>query len=121
MVTEAAGDALLVELPNGEADATFVAPPNILAGFDAVLSKIDPVGFVLNPVELPPKMLPPVEDSEVAGPKMEFMLLLPPNTELFEEVAGILEKTGPDGVPPNGDDAGLIMDFPKTFVDDTGV
>lgn len=113
------GDALLVTLPNGEAGGVFVAPPNMLAGFGVLVSKMDPGEAVPNPVELPPKMLPLVVDNGV-DPKMEFMPPLPPNIEVFEDAAGMLENTELE-VLPNGVDAGLITGFPKTFVVDAGV
>lgn len=109
----AAGDVLLVALPNGEADA-FVAPPNTIPGFGVLVSNIDPVGTVPNPV-LPPKIFPLGE----VDPKIEFMLF-PPNIEVFEEVAGVLENTVLE-VLPNGVDAGLIIGFPKMFAVDAGV
>lgn len=119
----AAGDAkLFITPPNGEAGAVLVAPPNTPPGFGALVSNIDP--DVPNPA-LPPK-IPLGEDSAVDGAKMEFMLPLllpplpPPNIDVFEDVAGILENTDP-GVLPNGDDAGLIIGFAKTFAVDGGV
>lgn len=108
----AAGDVLLVA-PNGEVEA-FVAPPNTIPDFGALVSNIDPVGTVPNPV-LPPKIFP----LGAVDPKIEFMLL-PPNIEVFEEVAGVLENTELE-VLPNGVDAGLIIGFPKMFAVDAGV
>jgi len=117
----AAGDALLIAPLNGEAGAVFVAPPNMLPGFGVVVSNIDP--DVPNPV-LPPKIFPLGGDSAGDGAKIEFILLLlllpPPNIEVFEDVAGILENTDPDGLL-NGVDAGLSIGFAKTFAVDAGV
>ena len=110
----AAGDVLLVAPPNGEAGG-FVAPPNIIPDFEALASNIDPGEVVPNPVVLPPKIFP----LEEVVPKIEFMLL-PPNIEVFEEVAGVLENTELE-VLPNGVDAGLIIGFPKIFAVDAGV
>lgn len=118
----AAGDALLIAPPNGEAGAAagFVAPPNMLPGFGALVSNMDP--DVPNPA-LPPKILPPDGDSAVDDAKIEFILALlllppppPPNIEVFEDVAGTLENTDP--VLPNGVDAGLSIGFAKTFAVD---
>lgn len=109
----AAGDVLLAAPPNGEA-GVFVAPPNTIPGFGALVSNIDPDEAVPNPVVLPPKIFPLGE----VDPKIEF-ILLPPNIEVFVEVAGVLENTELE-VLPNGDDAGLIIGFPKTFADDAG-
>lgn len=86
-------------------------------GFEALLSKRDTDGAAPN-TELPPNMFPLLEDNEVE-PKMEFMLVPPPNIGALEDVAGRLANTEPE-VPLNGVDAGLIMFFPKTFGVDTG-
>lgn len=111
----AAGDVLFVALPNGEAGA-FVAPPNTIPGFGVLVSNIiiDSIETVPNPV-LPPKIFPLGE----VDPKMEFMLF-PPNIEVFEEVAGVLENTEFE-VLPKGVDAGLIIGFPKMFAVVAGV
>jgi len=116
----AVGDALLIAPLNGEAGAVFVAPPNMLPDFGVLVSNIDP--DVPNPV-LPPKIFPLGGDSAADDAKIEFMLLLPlppPNIEVFEDVAGILENTDPDGLL-NGVDAGLSIGFAKTFAVDAGV
>lgn len=108
-----AGDVLLVGLPNGEAGG-FTAPPNTILDFGALVSNMDPDDDP-NPVALPPKIFPLGE----VDPKIEFMLL-PPNIEVFEEVAGVLENTELEAFP-NGVDAGLIIGFPKIFAVDAGV